>query len=157
MVYILIILAILHLILCLISFSKIRKSNKTVYFIYQWASVFGAFVWEDLLIFSLFNLLTVLIVILFHDLRPGLVLIMLFWIIRSAGESIYFMLQQFIEPKHHPHEIDAHFTLLRNILGDISKQQCFIIMQVIHQVNVVIWLAGLFFIFLNWNAIISWF
>ena|SRR3989344_1284606 len=125
--------AIIHLFLAFLSFVKIKNSNDTVKFIYKWGFLFGAFVWEDLFIFSLLNVGVSILVLIFGNLLPGLLLIVIFWIVRNGGETVYFMLQQFIEPKHHPHEIDMHFEILRKFFGKISTQKCFIIMQVIHQ------------------------
>lgn len=130
----------LNLCLAFMSYSNIRNSKDNIKFIYNWGFIFGAFVWEDLQVFSLFNIALSVFTVLIGNLLPGMVLMVIFWIVRNAGETLYFMLQQFIEPKHTPHEIDLHFKLLRKFFGKISTQKCFIIMQVFHQTFLVIFI-----------------
>lgn len=143
--------ATLHLILFLLSFFKIRNNNlDTLDFIYKFSFPFGAFVWEDLLILSLFNLIVVIASLVFKDLRIGLLLFIVFWIVRSTGETIYFFLQQFIRPKHHPHLISAQFWILKKFLGKLSDQQCFIIMQVFFQTLSVIFISFLILLLKFW-------
>lgn len=157
MAYLVLIWVALHAILLILSYRKIRGSRQNIAFIYRWAMFFGAFVWEDLLVFSALNVAGALIVLATRDIRIGLVLLGIFWVVRSTGEAAYFMLQQFLQPKHHPHEIDGHFGLLRAVFGNISKQQCFILMQVFHQVHVIAWIAVVIVIMSNWYAMPRWF
>lgn len=148
----------LHLILFLASYFKIKNNNLgTLDFIYKFSFPFGAFVWEDLLIFSLFNLGIIIAILAFKDLRIGLVLFIVFWIVRSTGETIYFFLQQFIQPKHHPHFISAQFGILRKLLGKLSDQQCFIISQVSFQAVSVIFISALILLLKFWAFIPSGF
>ena len=113
----------------------------------------GAFVWEDLCIFSIYGLIASVVTAITHQNRIGLLLFIIFWIVRSAGEAGYFFLQQFIQPKHHPHYIDDHFDLMRKIFGKISYQQCLIIMQVVFQIVLMLALFSLIMLLLNWNVI----
>jgi len=144
---------ILNLTLSLLSFYKIKQNKKQCEFIYFWGSLFGAFVWEDLFIFALYNFLTVIAAFLLTDLRVILLTFIVFWVVRSAGETLYFFLQQFIEPKHHPHNISNHFNTLKKLFGNISEQKCMIIMQVCFQLITVTSLVALIYLLKNWTQL----
>lgn len=141
------------LILFFLSIKKVRSNKKGCDFIYRWGFFIGAFVWEDLLIFSLFHIGVSVITIIFGDFKLWLLFFVVFWLVRSAGETLYYFLQQFIQPKHHPHYINAHFESLRNIFGNISEQKVFIILQVTMQVVLVVSIVLLFLLLQSWSSI----
>lgn len=145
--------ALIHITFFIISFRNIRNSDEHVGFIYSWAFVFGAFVWEDLLIFSLFNFLVALYVLLVQDIRQGLVMFTVFWMVRSAGETLYFFMQQFTQPLHYPHDIHWHFNVMKKVFGDISNQKCFIMLQVTFQIIMVLAISILILLLKNWDHI----
>lgn len=151
---------ILSLILCLfflsfliLSFYKIKDSRHTVEFIYHWGWIIGAFVWEDLFIFSLLGFCVTSIVLLTNDIRIGYLSFTVFWIVRSAGETLYFFLEQFTQDKMYPHVLTHHFTALRNIFGDISDQKCYIIMQISFQTILVFSIVSTIYILINWHSL----
>ncbi len=146
---------ILFVFLLIISFLKIRNSKKSFQFIYSWAWPLGAFVWEDLFIFSLLGLIITSIVSLTNDARIGYLFFLVFWIVRSGGESLYFFLQQFFEPKQYPHDIKDQLKILRYIFGNISEQKGYILLQVFHQSVVVIAIVLTILLLLNWNNVQS--
>lgn len=129
--------------LAVISFGKIKKDLQKLDFIYKFAAVTGAFVWEDMFVFGLLHTAGIIIGFLSGDLRISLLLFLIFWIVRSAGETLYFFLQQFIQPKHHPHDINTLFKPIRWIFGNISEQKCFILLQITYQTILVFSLFGL--------------
>lgn len=135
------------------SLIMVRKNKLGCDFTYWWSFLTGAFVWEDLFVFSIFHMASVAITLYFRDLKIWVVMYSVFWIVRAAGEVLYFFLQQFIEPKHHPHYINGMFTPIRSIFGDISEQKCFIIMQVSLQVVLMTASLTLIAVFVNWNSI----
>jgi hypothetical protein len=135
-----------NLYLAITSISKIKKNTKECNFIWWWALPSGAFVWEDMLIFGLLHSIIALISVLAGDVQVWIVGFLVFWIVRSAGETLYFFLQQFIEPKHHPHEIHHQFTLIRKALGDISDQKAFILIQITMQSITVLSTLALIFV-----------
>lgn len=149
-------LLIAFLCLVFVSFKKIKKSGEFLDFIYGFGFIIGAFVWEDLLTFSFLFALITLVSILVQDIRYLLLGFVVFWIVRSMGETLYFFLQQFITPKHHPHFIDDHFVKLRKILGNISEQKCFILLQTTMQVITVLSICALVVFLMNWNRVPSW-
>lgn len=122
-----------NLFLSLFSISKIRNNKDKCDFIWWWASPSGAFVWEDMFVFGMLHSGLAFYSVLINNPEFWLISFLIFWIVRSAGETLYFFLQQFIVPKHHPHEISSHFAQLRKFFGNISDQKCFIIMQVTMQ------------------------
>ena len=89
-------------------------------------------------------------------LRIGLLLLTAFWMVRSAGEALYFFLQQFHRPEHEPHNIDLHFRPLRMILGDIATQKGYINMQVFWQVVPMAAITLFTLLVLRWNSIPAW-
>jgi len=105
----------------------------------------GAFVWEDIVIFSpLFSLVSLITYVTGRD-KFFVLFLFSFWLIRSLGESRYFMLQQLIRPDFHPHNIDKQFTILKNFFKGLNQQQCFILMQVFYQSIAVMSLIGLIY------------
>lgn len=124
---------ILNFSLAIISIFKIRQNEKKLDFIWWWTFFAGAFVWEDMLIFGILHSGLAFFSLFTQNNSYWLLGFIIFWIVRSAGETLYFFLEQFIVPKHHPHEISSHFAPLRRLFGNISDQKAFIIMQVLMQ------------------------
>ncbi|PIR62118.1 MAG: hypothetical protein COY81_05385 [Candidatus Pacebacteria bacterium CG_4_10_14_0_8_um_filter_43_12] len=60
-----------------------------------WLYPFGIFVWGDALIIALFWLLISVASLLFNDWLLFLLLVSLFWVVRSWGEVNYWLLEQF--------------------------------------------------------------
>lgn len=56
---------------------------------------FGAFVWADLVVFGAFWALSGLASLILNDWLLFLLIISLFWLVRSVGESLYWFFQQF--------------------------------------------------------------
>lgn len=83
----------------------------------------GAFVWEDVFMISVYGFLASMITYFIGNMKLGILFFLIFWVVRSAGEALYFFLQQFFEPKHHPHNIENHFRLLKKLFKTINHQQ----------------------------------
>lgn len=139
--------------LTVISFYKIRTGKKMVEFIYSFGFILGSFVWEDLFVISLYFVIITLISTYFSQLKLALLGFFIFWVIRGTGETIYWFLQQFILPKHYPHNVDKFFVPLRRIFGNISTQQCMIIMQVFLQTITMVSLVAVIFLLKNWSTL----
>jgi len=137
----------------IISWYKIVKGKKIAEFIYYWGFPLGAFVWEDLFVFSIYGFISTLITLYFQQGRLGLLFFIIFWIVRSGGESLYFFLQQFVEPKQHPHFLQDHYQVLRRFFGNISYQQCSIIMQVCFQIILMFSLVSLILLLISWRSL----
>ena len=144
-----------NLLLFITAYSKIKKSKNVVGFTYFKTFLIGAWVWEDVFILSFLHILLSLLTIIFNDLRVGLLCLLVFWTVRSLGEAIYYMLQQFIQPKFHPHFINEQFSVLRKLFGNISDQKCFILIQVFFQSLLTLSLILLILLMLNWEFLPS--
>jgi hypothetical protein len=143
----------LNLYLFFVSVRHIRNSPQKFEFIYSWAFIIGAFVWEDLLVFSLFQVLCGTITLLTNDFRLFILLFVVFWIVRSSGEALYMFLEQFIVPKNYPHYISSHFAPFRRFFGPVSDQKCFILLQVFQQTLLVFSLTALVLLLLYWPVL----
>lgn len=132
------------------SYRKIVIYKGKIHFTYTWAALMGGFVWEDVLIFSIYGGISSIVTLLFGDYKIGVLFFLVFWIVRSAGETLYFFLQQFIEPKHDPHAIDSHFVILRKIFKSLSYQQCLIIMQITFQSIMMLSIVSLIVLLKYW-------
>lgn len=146
----------LYVALFILAWRKVKGSKDNFVFIYLPAALIGAFVWEDLLVFSAAFFAGTLLTLLAHDLRVGLLLLAAFWAVRSAGEALYFFLQQFHVPAHPPHAISHHFVLFRKLFGNVHDQKCFIIMQISWQVILTAAVAALILISLHWSVLPTW-
>jgi hypothetical protein len=137
-----------------VAYLQIRARKGTIHFIYRWAFPIGSFVWEDLFVFSLYGLFATLITLISQQLRLGLLFLIIFWLVRSVGETFYFFLQQFIQPQHAPHYLDdLHFKVLRWFFGPLNKQQCYILLQIFFQVITMVALVSLILTILNWEKL----
>jgi hypothetical protein len=147
---VILIFGIANLLLALYAIFKVRLSdNFQVSFIWWWAFLNGSFVWEDMIVFGLLHGTFSLGSFFLGNNLIWIVFFLVFWIVRSAGETLYFFLEQFVVPQHHPHVITEHFTLLRKIFGDISDQKCFIIMQVVQQSILISATVALIFVLIS--------
>lgn len=73
----------------------------------------GSFVWADAVVFSIFWFLSALIG-LFHGTTVFLLILSLFWTIRSLGETIYWFNQQFSTIERNPPESLAFHDIFHN-------------------------------------------
>lgn len=142
--------------LFVLSVASIRNSGESVTWIY-WAYPLGAFVWEDLISISLYNLLVAAIVAVRKQYRIALLGFLLFWLVRASGETFYWFLQQFSQNLSYPHtdypwNRGGLFTLL---FPGSSDQKWFILHQVNWQVMTVLCLLGLFLLLKNWKKLKS--
>ena len=93
-------------------FESVKKRNtykKTAYLFWL-----GIFVWGDAVIFGLFWFFASLISYLLKDWILFLLIISVFWIIRSFGETIYWINQQFSSINRNPPEKMFGYQLFKN-------------------------------------------
>jgi hypothetical protein len=64
----------------------------------------GIFVWGDAIVLGPFWLLTSLLVLFLQDWQLFLVILSLFWVVRSLGEVIYWITEQFSKEHRNPPE-----------------------------------------------------
>lgn len=145
---------VLMLFMFFLSFFLVRNSGDEVTFI-LWASPIGAFVWEDLFVFSLANVIGSVTVLLLDDVRYAFLFADIFWIVRSLGETFYWFLQQFNQPAEYPHNsyMWNNQPILDQVFGDVSNQKYFILFQISWQVITVFSVLFLIFILKNWEEL----
>jgi len=92
--YILIALSILSLAGVIKGFLEC-KNKKNAYGKTELFSLIGAFVWGDVVIFGIFWFLISLVILFSRNWILFLVILSLFWVVRSLGETIFWFNQQF--------------------------------------------------------------
>jgi hypothetical protein len=81
-------------------FYEIKRRNP--YGLTKYLFFIGAFVWGDLLILGPFWIIVSLISIFLNNWTLFLLFCSLFWVIRSLGETIYWLNEQFAYTKRNP-------------------------------------------------------
>lgn len=84
--------------------------------------IFGSFVWEDSLVLSLFWLISSFLLLYLDSLKALIVLILIFLVVRSIGELLYSLFQQFKTDGHRPYDYG---------FKKIDRKNIFIIYQVL--------------------------
>jgi hypothetical protein len=98
---------------------------------------FGIFVWGDAVIFGLFWTLSSIATLLLKDWILFLLFISVFWLVRSAGETIYWFNQQFSPIKRNPPETLPLYKFFHNdsiwFIYQISMQ-CICVISIIFSI-----------------------
>lgn len=104
----------------------------------------GVFVWGDAVIIGAFWALSSFIAILLNDLILFLLLASTFWLVRSLGETLYWIAQQFSSlPKNPPKRLLAHSVFHNDSVWFIYQicWQCLTVITLITTVYLVhLWL-----------------
>lgn len=74
----------------------------------------GIYVWGDALVISIFWALVSLLSVVVGNLYLFLTFVSLFWVVRSFGETIYWLNQQFSSTKREPPEKVELYSLVKN-------------------------------------------
>jgi hypothetical protein len=90
------------------------KKKNNVFRETAFLSWMGIFVWGDALIFGPFWFIASLFCLLLNDWLLFVLIIVTFWFIRSLGETIYWLNQQFSLIKRNPPEKMFGFSLCKN-------------------------------------------
>lgn len=108
----LLVLALISLGLGVLGLGKSRqgKAFELVWWLFPW----GAFVWGDIVVFGPFWGLVLTICFFLQDCLLLALLISIFWLVRSLGETIYWFNQQFTSLKRNPPEKMPGYTLFKN-------------------------------------------
>ena len=75
---------------------------------------FGIFVWGDAVIFGFFWLLVSGIILLLNNWILFLLVVSVFWVVRSLGETIYWLNQQFSKINRNPPEKIWFYKYFKN-------------------------------------------
>ena len=88
--------------------------KKNVYGLTPYLSPWGIFVWGDAVIFGIFWTLVSVAVLILKDWILFLLIISVFWVVRSFGEAIYWLNQQFSTINRNPPEKLMFYKLFKN-------------------------------------------
>jgi len=115
----------------------------------------GVFILGDATFFSIFFFIVSLILIYKNDIRYTLLVFLIFWIVRSAGEVVYWLNYQFASI--HPHELQLvpvrnQFELLT---GPLQEKEVYILYQVVNQLTLITCLILLFVLIKNWDSFLQ--
>jgi hypothetical protein len=105
---------VLQLVLFVVALNRLRGDYrlKTKRYLF----IFGSFVWEDALVFSLFWIISSLILLYLNSLKALIALILIFIIVRGLGELIYSLFQQFQKDEtYRPFDFGFRHLHRRNI------------------------------------------
>lgn len=94
----------------------------------------GMFVWGDVVIFGLFWIISSLVALYLKDWYLFLLTISVYWLIRSLGETIYWIAQQFSNIKRNPPEKLMGYSIFQNDSIWFAYQtawQCVMIISII--------------------------
>lgn len=84
--------------------SKESRNKKNSYGLTPWLLPWGIFVWGDAVVFGFFWSLVSLITLILNDWILFLLTTSVFWVVRSLGEAIYWLNQQFSTINRNPPE-----------------------------------------------------
>jgi hypothetical protein len=104
----------------------------------------GIFVWGDAVIFGLFWCLTSLICLFLQDWLLFLLVFSIFWAVRSFGETIYWLNQQFSGLNRNPPETLAGFKVFKN-------DSVWFVYQIVHQCITVIAIISSIYLTKMWT------
>jgi hypothetical protein len=112
------------------------KNKKNAYGQINKLFFLGMFVWGDVLIFSLFWFLVAGISLILQSFDLFLLIVSVFWVVRSLGETIYWFLQQFTEKvsdANKPENLLFHSVLHNNSVWFIYQimWQCICVTAII--------------------------
>lgn len=110
--------------------------------------LYTAFVRADTVIFGLFWALACLITIILSDFLLFLLVLSLFWLVRSIGETLYWFFQQFTpRPGNDPAKFKLHYKIFKNDSVWFVHQiywQCFTVITTITTIYIAnAWLKSL--------------
>ena len=108
----LLVLALISLGLGVLGLGKSRqgKAFELVWWLFPW----GAFVWGDIVVFGPFLGFVLTICFFLQDCLLLALLMSIFWLVRSLGETIYWFNQQFTSLKRNPPQKMPGYTLFKN-------------------------------------------
>jgi hypothetical protein len=90
------IFGLLSLLLTVKAYFECRHKKNSFGLTSKVCNIYGSFVWADHLVFGLFWTIVSLVTFLLGDWLLFLLIVSVFWLVRSVGETIYWFLQQFV-------------------------------------------------------------
>lgn len=80
----------------------------------RWLSWLGIFVWADALVIAPFWVLAVLVSTIVHDWILFFLIASIFWSVRSLGEMVYWLNEQFAAKKRNPPQTLMGYSLIKS-------------------------------------------
>lgn len=124
------------------------KTKKNPFGLAGYLFFLGIFVWGDAIIFGLFWTITSLIALLLKDWYLFLLTVSLFWAVRSAGEIIYWLNEQFTDRhRNPPHNLRFYSFFNSEAIWFVYQifWQCILIISLILSIYLVsLWLNSKF-------------
>jgi len=106
----------------------------------------GTFILGDAIAFSTFFFTASLLLIYKNDVRYTILVFLVFWIVRSAGEVVYWLNYQFASTNPHP-----FINHLEFLTGPVPESSVFVIYQAANQALLAAFLILLFVLIRNWD------
>jgi hypothetical protein len=145
----LIIFALISLALFMFAVTKARAEKESgiwIFLPFILTLLNGTFILGDAIVFSIFFFIASLVLIYKNDIRYTLLTFLMFWIVRSAGEVVYWLNYQFTFI--HPHPVRNQLEFLT---GSIPESSVYILYQAANQALLIAFLILLFLLIKNWD------
>lgn len=110
------------------------KYRKNAYGLTPYLFFLGSFVWGDIIVLGPFWLAVSILSLFFNDWYLFLLIISIFWSVRSLGESIYWLNEQFAAKNRNlPHTLNFHKLFQSDAIWFIYQLfwQCVLVVSVI--------------------------
>lgn len=146
----LVVLSIVHVLLWIYAVIQIKTYGHeafTYFLPLAFCLLTGSFIIGDLIAFSALGFVLSVFLAYVNDLRYSLVSVLIFAVLRSLGETIYWFNYQFSAIR--PHDFSNPFVFL----GNLPEKDIFILYQTSDQVLLVIFSILLFVLIKNWERI----
>jgi hypothetical protein len=104
----------------------------------------GIFVWGDALTIGLFWFLASSVTLLMSDWLLFLLIVSIFWVVRSAGEAIYWLNQQFVKDNKYYEKIIGYGLLKSDAIMFVYQTywQCLTVISIILTIYITyLWLS----------------
>ena len=122
------------------------KNKKRAYGLTPYLFFLGAFVWGDVLVLGPFWIASTIFVLLLNDWYLFLLIISIFWAIRSLGETIYWLNEQFAgKNRNPPHTLNFHKLIEGDAIWFVYQLfwQCVFVFSVIASIYIAnLWLGS---------------
>ncbi len=90
------------------------KYKRNAYGLIRSLAILGMFVWGDAVVFGLFWTVSSIITLYLKDWYLFLLIVSVFWVVRSLGETIYWFNQQFSKINRNPPEKLLGYSIFQN-------------------------------------------
>lgn len=136
--------SVVALVSAVIGVQKVRSNR--AFSITPWLYPLGIFVWGDAPILGLFWILVGVVCFYLNSLPLFFLIVSVFWLVRSVGETFYWFLQQFSMMKRNPPEQLAGYRFVKD-------ESIWFMYQLFWQCMTVISIIFTIYFVLNWNTI----